>query len=272
MLGNGVGTFQQSFAANVLPGPFVTGDFDGDGNLDLANGRIVMLGDGKGGFTQANMPTIGCRGPISAVAIGDFNGDGRLDLVAASGGNTVCVELQTAPDFTIGPASGQSTSATVSAGQSAMFNLAVTPSGSFSGTVDLSCAITPSVTPAPTCSVPSSVNVKAGTATPVQATVSTTAAMTAGTVSSDEFLPEAIPFAWSAMLLPGLVLLRNRRRLQVLATSSAVLSTILIVGCGGGGSGSSHNTPGTPSGTYTATVTATSGSLQHSKTLTVVVQ
>jgi hypothetical protein len=272
MLGNGDGTFQQSFSPLIIGTPFVIGDFDGDGNLDLADGQSFLLGDGKGGFSQANVPPTGCQSP--ALAIGDFNGDGRLDVVAfANKANTICVALQSVPDFTIGPASGQSTSATVNAGQSAMFNLAVTPSSSFSGTVDLSCAITPSVTPAPTCSVPSSMNVKAGTAMPVQAMVSTTAAMTAGTVSSDEFPPKAIPFAWSVMLfVPGLILLRNRRRLQVLASSSAVLSIILFVGCGGGGSGSSHTTPGTPSGTYTVTVTATSGSLQHSTTLTVVVQ
>jgi uncharacterized membrane protein len=47
------------------------------------------------------------------------------------------------------------------------------------------------------------------------------------------------------------------------------LTLASLLGCGGS---SSHTTPGTPSGTYTATITATSGSLNHNTTLTVVVQ
>jgi hypothetical protein len=69
----------------------------------------------------------------------------------------------------------------------------------------------------------------------------------------------------------GLLGLGNRRRLPVLATPIIILACASWIGCGGGGS-SSHTTPGTPAGTYTATVTATSGSLNHNMTLTVVVQ
>jgi hypothetical protein len=212
---------------------------------------------------------------FTPTAIGIRNG--TLSVTDNASGSPQAVPLSGtggSADFTFTPASGQSTSATVSAGQNAMFNLNVTPEGSFSGTVTLACTIAPAVTPAPTCTVPSSVSVKAGAVSPVQATVSTTAAMTTGTLSNPGLQPGAMPFEWSAMLLvPGLVLLRNRRRLQALATSSAVLSMILLfVGCGGGGSGSSHSTLGTPSGTYTVKVTATSGSLQQSTTLTVVVQ
>jgi len=46
-----------------------------------------------------------------------------------------------------------------------------------------------------------------------------------------------------------------------------------MAACGGGGSSTTTTTtPGTPAGTYTATVTAKSGSLNHTTTLTVIVQ
>jgi len=54
-----------------------------------------------------------------------------------------------------------------------------------------------------------------------------------------------------------------------LAVALIAVEFLGMAGCGGGGSSS---TPGTPAGTYTATVTATSGNLNHRTALTVVVQ
>jgi hypothetical protein len=203
----------------------------------------------------------------AAVEVAD-NAGGGTQTVAVSGTGVA------SPDFGIGPAPGSQTSQTVSAGQSATFNLAVTPSGSFSGAVSLSCGISPSVTPAPTCSLPSSVNVTAGTAAPVTVMVSTTVPMMTGGVSYryPGFPPEWRGLAWTLVLFAaGLLGMLNRRRLPVLAAPIVVLVFASLIGCGGGSS-MSHTTPGTPAGTYTATVTATSGSLNHNMTLTVVVQ
>jgi hypothetical protein len=64
------------------------GDFDSDGNLDLAvannysNDMSVLLGNGDGTFQTARTFPAG-RAPAS-VAVGDFNGDGRLDLAGTS--------------------------------------------------------------------------------------------------------------------------------------------------------------------------------------------
>ncbi len=66
----------------------VVGDFNGDGNRDLAiatsAGVFVYLGDGFGSFSAPSKLPIGAVTP-EAVAVGDFNGDGAQDLAVASG-------------------------------------------------------------------------------------------------------------------------------------------------------------------------------------------
>jgi uncharacterized protein (TIGR03437 family) len=86
----------QSFTFNpgaVYPagsGPLVTaqGDFNGDGNLDIAVGNAasnnvsIYLGKGDGTFTPgATVAVPGCL--VGFLAAGDFNRDGHTDLFAA---------------------------------------------------------------------------------------------------------------------------------------------------------------------------------------------
>jgi hypothetical protein len=90
LLGNGLGGFTAAegspFAVGFLPVQVVVGDFNGDGNQDIATtgGRsanvTVLLGNGSGGFSPAPGSPFGAN--LSAIAIGDFNGDGILDLAA----------------------------------------------------------------------------------------------------------------------------------------------------------------------------------------------
>lgn len=90
-LGNGDGTFAaaaaQPVTTLVAPQGMTTGDFDGDGILDLAfadaSGSLVVLhGNGDGTFTQvAGEPFENVSNFISTV---DANGDGKLDLVLTS--------------------------------------------------------------------------------------------------------------------------------------------------------------------------------------------
>ena len=60
----------------------VTGDFNGDGKLDLAAADGVQLGNGDGTFqpTSEGFPVIA---NAQGVVAGDFNGDGKLDLAIA---------------------------------------------------------------------------------------------------------------------------------------------------------------------------------------------
>jgi len=90
-LGNGNGTFQApvNSAGGASPVALATGQFNGDGLLDLAavyaTGEVaILLGNGDGTFQPAVNYAAG-SGP-SAVAAADFNGNGVPDLAVANAG------------------------------------------------------------------------------------------------------------------------------------------------------------------------------------------
>jgi hypothetical protein len=96
--GNGDGTFQDPVRLNFgffTPASLVVGDFNGDGNLDLAgsNGSSfsgspsITLLAGKGDGTFQAPRTVNVGGAANALVAGDFRGTGTLDLVLASATN-----------------------------------------------------------------------------------------------------------------------------------------------------------------------------------------
>jgi subtilase family serine protease len=167
--------------------------------------------------------------------------------------------------------------ATVSAGGSATSTITVAPTGGFAGPVAFTCSVTGGGSPAPTCAFSvSPVPNASGTST---LTVSTTASHSlSGALTSPG---SGRGFGWlasSTTLFAGIFLLgvpmRRRRRMAGFGLMLLVFFAA-GVGCGGGSSsgGGSAQTGGTPAGTYTITVTATSGSLSpQTKGLTLVVQ
>jgi hypothetical protein len=104
LLGNGNGTFQPKVSypttngASIGPTAMTTGDFNGDGKIDLAisdqgdNSVSILLGNGDGTFQSPLEFTTGSF--ATGVAAGDFNGDGRLDLAVANfSSNNVSIML-----------------------------------------------------------------------------------------------------------------------------------------------------------------------------------
>ena len=245
-----------SMTYGLLPGTpnysTVTGQ---DGNLDL----------------QAALPfTINASDNFSVVYSGDTNYPG------GSGGSGVVTVTGSDFNFTF-----PQNSLTVTRGQNNGLTLLV---GMQANAVPVTFSATPCAgLPAEsTCNVSPSSLTYTGT---VQLSVATTVPHSA----QQKRMAEARHLGWwisaegmsVGIFLLGIPIRKPRRRLVL---SLIILGLLSVgVGCGGGssngvstgaagGGGTVQTDPGTPVGTYTITVTGTSGTLSHTATFTLVVQ
>ena len=93
---NGDGTFTPGLIYNLYLAPavpyLIVGDFNGDGNLDLATDNTLLFGNGDGTLRgNQTIPNVG-----APVVTGDFNNDGHPDIAASpqySGAGTVTVNI-----------------------------------------------------------------------------------------------------------------------------------------------------------------------------------
>jgi hypothetical protein len=250
------------------------------GAVALVVASVTMSGANASEFSQTNncikiQPNQTCAINVtfSPTVVGTANASVLVADNAGNGSQTIALS-GTAPELSAGeislaPAPGSPTSAEVSPGQNAVFELVITPAASFTATVNLACRVSPAGTGAPTCSVPASVQVSGGNSTNASVTVKTRASGSGSMIARGNFSAGATPIAWTMVLFASAFLLigiRNRR--PALATPALMLAFISWAGCGGGGSGSS----GTPANTYSVTVTASSGNSNSNTTLTVIVQ
>jgi hypothetical protein len=101
LLGNGDGTFRNGQTID-LPNfsmTLATGDFNGDGKLDIAVANNIVSfyeGAGDGTFTLNSTMQVGTQPMLQQVKVGDFNGDGKTDLAVNDGFN-VFVLFNTGP-------------------------------------------------------------------------------------------------------------------------------------------------------------------------------
>jgi hypothetical protein len=251
------------------------------GSSGTPTGLVVFTADGN---------VLGIS-PLPASLTVTFPAVGLHNVVATYGGDatfpqasstTLVEDVRTsvAGDFTISPSPQ---SATIKAGQSAAFNITINPVGDLSSTVGFSCSGLPA---ASTCSF-SPVSLTPGI-NPVSTTltVTTTAPSSAVPVIWRSPHPLFWLFAFASCLsLIYLALvfrkeafqkeafgnepLRKAARRLVLAWS-AIAVIFLLGSCGGGNTTVTGGTNGTPVGTSSITVTATSAT-SHTTALSITV-
>lgn len=176
------------------------------------------------------------------------------------------------PDFSIS-ATGTTTQ-TVNAGQTATFSnaITVTAQNGFALQVNLSCSLPVAATDT-TCAVnPNMLPSGSGTAGVSVTTMARGIASPVEPIGPRYLQPKPVPLL-PITLLPAIVVLRfaraRRQRLAGAVPLGGLMFFVLLqaIGCGGGGS-APPPPQGTLAGTYTVTVTGTSGSITHSTTLT----
>ena len=186
-------------------------------------------------------------------------------------------------DFSIAPASSSAASQTISAGQTAIYTIAVSPQAGFNRTVALTCSVAPSGNGTPTCTLsPSGVTLSGVNDTMVTLKVWTTGSsrlpgsFREGGPPRGYFLP-FLP-AWRlglivTMLITVLLAAGRRARRAFLPTVMAtlLLAAMGMVSCGSQATVTPQARP-TPANTYTVTVSGVDLNLTHSGSVTLVVQ
>lgn len=193
------------------------------------------------------------------------NASGSPQTVSLGGAGT---------DLSLVAASGGSTSATITAGQTATYNLQLSPASGFTGSVSLSCSGAPTDA---TCSLsPSTLNVTGNTAVPFTLSVTTMAR---------SFLPPSYPregdprrmIELLGVLLPAFVVLllsvkSGRLKLKQVFVMAPAFALLLFLSACAGGNSSSTGVTGTPAGAYTVVVNAKAQGATRSLNLTLTVQ
>jgi len=244
---------------------------NGDFAQTSACGTSVAAGSGCTIAVTFAPTAVGTRSAMLKIT---DNATGTPHTVALSGTGT---------DFSVTAAQGAQTTATVVAGETATYNLELSGTPGFTGTVALTCTGAPSLS---ACTItPFSLSLSGTNTLNTTVSVSTTARgmSVPRHLPSQPMVPLLAP-VWSmalAALLATAMFARLRRlrgsepgRLRPVAAvlSIAMIAAGVLTSCGGG---AHQPPPGTPAGTYNLTVTATAASgsatLTHKTTLTLTV-
>ncbi|HEX8812908.1 MAG TPA: Ig-like domain repeat protein, partial [Terracidiphilus sp.] len=205
-------------------------------------------------------------------------GSYTVAVTAVSGDiqQTVAVPLsvqQTPASPTFALSAATSTVSVAASGESVTDLLTLSPAGGFTGTVQLSCAVSggSSSTATPTCTVPATASINGATVANATLTVSTTAPSAALAANKGRLFGERIGGLMLGCLL--LFVVPRRRIWTVFGLLLLTAGAFAVTACGGGNGGTkAGGSPGTLAGSYTVTVTAVSGSINATTQVNVTVQ
>ncbi len=224
----------------------------------------VGLSLSSGGVLSGSSPTAGSANFTLEVTDSASN--------TATAGFSVNIDNAPGATFTIAGAAVSVTPGATTGNTSA---ITVTPgSGGFLGTVSLTCSINPTASSDPaTCSLsPTSVNLSGTTAQTSTLTIGTrapTAELVYPKLGNRKGWLGASSSAVVALLVFFGIPARRRSWRAMLSILVAMIALGALASCGGGGGGGN---PGTTPGTYTVTVTGTSGATMASGTVTLAIQ
>jgi len=234
----------------------------------LPGATVILGGTAATGATVVNDTSIAAitpAHPAGGVSVVVTNTDGQSGTL--SNGYTYTLNGQGNPSIGLSLPSGDSSSATVTAGQTASYTLSIGGAG-MSGTASLSCTGAPANAK---CSIPAS--------QPFSSTVPATFSITV-TTTSRTLGALHVPWSWTfAIAMLGILVGPRMRapkgsRQRYLWVAPLMLS-LFLSSCGGGGSSTGSPQPnpnGTPAGTYTLTVQTSSGTMTQAIPLTLTVR
>ena len=246
------------------------------GSAPLTISNIAISGSGTNGTLSTSDTCSGSISPgasctvtttFAATSVGVFSGTLTVSDNASGSPQTLPVTAQ-GVDFSIDAASGESTSATVTAGQSAIFSLEIVPD-QFQGLISLQCTTPP---PLSTCTVESNISITGNLPSTFQVTARTTASTSQGLTVDSNFRPNwHLLIAFCVMVLAFFLIVSKLEPVDVRYRSTVRASlcfwltlAAILSSCGGRTSGGGGGNNGTPSGTYTLTINATAGGVTHS--------
>ena len=250
-------TFTATVTSSATSIPTGTVTFQ-DGAATLGTGMLS-----GGNATLATSALVGGVHSITAIYGGDAN----------FANSTSPALTQTVADFSL---SASPTAAAATAGSTSTYAITITPQGGFSQTISFQCSGAPMLA---VCTAPGSVSPTGSSYAPFNITVTTTAQsfVPPGTIVPWPWAGLRIGLTWLLALVACAILSRFAapRRGYVWQVSSVAMFVLLLCGgCGSvaGSGGSSTPKAGTAPGTYTLTLTGTSGSLSHNTMLTLTVK
>ncbi len=154
-------------------------------------------------------------------------------------------------------------------GASGQLTLTIAGQSSYTGTISFTSASCAGLPRESTCSFsPASITGSGSTTLTVSTTAPHTTAQRAALSRTGWWMTGLAPVAFGMVLLGS----DNRRRWTVLLSLGMLALLLFLPACGGGGGGGSTMDPGTPTGSYAVSVTATGGGLTHTTSFSLVVQ